>query len=188
MSEQGPSKFAICAQRAVASTAFTMSWRERSRLFSRGKLAAIAAVGNRLGNRDYGWGWTLSIFHGENRQGLLKWRALTPSSQRFMTACLELGAIAYSRLPNRGSIAVAFDNYSRASSAEDDTHFTASCYFGFTETSTGIWYLYLGCIQGSGRSMLSSPQSQSEEEIWPLEEAEEVGIDAKHFAREQTLT
>lgn len=83
---------------------------------------------------------------------------------------------------------MAFDNYSRASSAEDDTHFTASCYFGFTETSTGIWYLYLGCIQGSGRSMLSSPQSQSEEEIWPLEEAEEVGIDAKHFAREQTLT
>lgn len=75
---------------------------------------------------------------------------------------------------------MAFGKYSRASSARNDTYFTASCYFGFTKTGTGR-------TQGSGRSVLSSQQSQLEEDIWLLEEAEEGGIDAKHFARGQTL-
>lgn len=72
---------------------------------------------------------------------------------------------------------LALGEYSRDSSAEDDTYFTDSCYFGFTKIAAES-------IQQSGRWALSL--QQSEEEIWLLEEAKEVGIDAQHFTREQT--
>lgn len=72
---------------------------------------------------------------------------------------------------------LALGEYSRDSSAKDDTYFADSCYLGFTKTATES-------TQESGRWALSF--QQSEEEIWLLEEAKEVGIDAKHFTREQT--
>lgn len=94
-----------------------------------------------------------------------------------MNDCLEFQATACRRLPSRGSVAAGTWRIFTRQLSKDDTYFADSCYLGFTKTATES-------TQESGRWALSF--QQSEEEIWLLEEAKEVGIDAKHFTREQT--